>query len=254
MKTVLSASLILILICSSLQAQEGESENVNKKLAYLNFGLSVANGSFNSYKIGNANQFYQFLLQDNSLELDDGALGFKQFGFGALNIKSKTVFGVELNLQLFHASHAIAGQNMSLNSGLNASMHFGLKTIDMAARFGPKLSDDGANISAEIGMLYGFMSGTILQSSDEWKQKGAIGPGMRGGIALDVPIKNVLIVFARLGYRYMLIEENHVDPATGKSGYTFYANGNDGDLLQVDWSGAYASIGLGIALKKKKSD
>src|SRR5688572_9708202 len=149
MKNVVSANLILIIICSSLHAQESEPANGNQKLAYLSFGLSVTNGSFNSYKVGNANQFYQFLLQDNSLELDDGALGFKQFGFGALNFKSKTVFGVELNLQLFHSSHAIAGQNMSLNSGLNASMHFGLRAIDMAVRFGPKLSDDGANLSAE---------------------------------------------------------------------------------------------------------
>lgn len=244
----------LFILPSILFAQDSDAGDTNHKLAYLNFGLSVGNGSFNSYKIGNANQFYQFLLQDNSLDLDDGALGFKQFGFGALNIKPKTVFGVELNLQLFHASHAIAGQNMSLNSGLNASMHFGLKAIDMAVRFGPRLSDDGANLSAEIGMLYGFMSGTILQGSDEWKQKGALGPGMRGGIALDVPIKNVFMIFARLGYRYMLIEENHVDEDTGKSGYTFYANGNDGDLVQVDWSGAYASIGLGIVLKGKKKD
>ena len=58
----------------------------NTKPIYISLGLSVANGSFNDYKVGNANQFYQFLLQDQSLKLDDGALGFKYLGIGGLMI------------------------------------------------------------------------------------------------------------------------------------------------------------------------
>jgi len=225
----------------------------NPSVGYVGFGLSVANGSFNNYKVGNANQFYQFLLQDPTLKLDDGAIGFKYFTFGALSLREKTVFGFEFNYVAFHPSHAIAGQNLSLTSGLGGSMHFGGRSLEITCRFGPKLNKNGANISLEIATLYGFMSGSISDDSgNTWTEKGAYDSGLRGGLAIDFPVGKNLILFSRIGYRNLIIEEKHIDSTTGKSGYSFYANGNNGETVKVNWSGKYASLGMGVVIPSKK--
>ena len=224
----------------------------SKALVYLGAGLSVANGTFNDYKVGNAKEFYQFLTGDPSLKLDDGAIGFKYFSLGVLGISSKgPVIGFELSYIAFHSTRAISGTNHSL-VGTGADMHFGLKIVEMALRLGPKLDDKGSNISIEGAWEFGIMNGKIEQygaGGGEWLQKGEFGMGYRAGLSMDLVLGKNFIANARIGYRSLKVEEGHKDPTSGKM-VNFYAN-SDGDSLMVDWSGKYASVGLAFVMNSK---
>ena len=268
MKLTSRASFLLIVtvafnasIAQTLSTNNAEPESPSEKsdvpvLGYIGAGLSIANGSFNDYKVGNANQFYQYLTGDPTLKLDDGAIGFKYVSFGVISPMGKSksfVFGAEFALILSHASRAISGTNHGLTS-TGANMNFGMKMIDVSLRAGVKLDGKGSNISLEAGGGMAFMSGKIAvygSGGNEWEQKGAYGNPIRGGLSLDFVVGKKLIINARMGYRILLIDEVHKDPTTGKK-VSFYVNGTDGDIVKVDWSGKYASVGLGIVINSKK--
>ncbi|MDL5048562.1 hypothetical protein QQ054_21340 [Oscillatoria amoena NRMC-F 0135] len=229
----------------------GTQQKPNSYITF-SFGLSIVNGTFNSFKIGNVEQFYQHITGRTDVKLDDGAIGFRYVAFGYRGATEKLIMGVDFRAVQTHQTQAIAGTNQG-GTGFNAGMNFSATFLELAVIVGPNTR--GGCICLEVGPVSGFMSGAInIYSSpnQEYVQKGAFGAGLLAGLHLDFMLGKSFLINAKMGYRQLKIDESHEDGSGELK--TFYVNGQDGETVEVDWSGHYASVGISLvlALKPKK--
>jgi hypothetical protein len=104
----------------------------------------------------------------------------------------------------------------------------------------------------EPGLDIAFMSGHIKLDNTVYDISGNLGVGFHIALGADWLISKRLLASARIGQRFMNIEESH-ESSTSTTGYqTFYVNRSvNEDLLSVNWNGPYATIGLSFAFYTK---
>jgi hypothetical protein len=91
------------------------------------------------------------------------------------------------------------------------------------------------------GLEMASMSGYIKLNNINYAISGNVGMGFNLGIGPDWIISKRLMASARVGQRFMTIEEMHKDSGSPTGYRSFPVNG---DHLSVKWSGTYASFGL----------
>jgi hypothetical protein len=97
----------------------------------------------------------------------------------------------------------------------------------------------------EPGLDLAFMSGLIKLNNTNYDISGNFGAGFHLALGADWVITKRLLACARVGERFMTIKESHKNNSSSTGYSTFYVNPSvNNDLLNVKWSGPYASLGL----------
>jgi len=102
-----------------------------------------------------------------------------------------------------------------------------------------------AALMIEPGLDIASMSGNITINSKPYDISGNVGMGFHIATGIDWLITKRLLATARIGQRFMTIEESHKS-STSSTGYaTFYVDPPDNkDLVSVKWNGPYFTFGL----------
>lgn len=248
MKTLLT----FVLVFSAASCFSQSSDNISAKPS-MKFTLGGGFSLANSFKRGNADEFYSRISPDPSYKLDDGASGFKylSMGFQGAN-EGKALIGMELQLVLTHASRAIWGQDTDL--GYATEVYFSAKFVNLAIKLGMPIGSGYFII--EPGLDMGLMNGKIgmYNSAASWTiethEKGALGVGGHAAMGLDIPLGKSLSLTMRAGYRALKVEETHEDDSSSTGFSSYYVNGVDGETVKVDWSGMYANVGILLLIGK----
>jgi hypothetical protein len=166
----------------------------------------------------------------------------------AIGRSGRNWIGAELQL-IFTPEDAIYSIN---SSGSNELM---LKNFyyNIIAIYGHTLNHKKtAVLMLEPGLDLGFMSGFIKINNNTYDITGNLGVGFHIATGFDYLISRRLLLSARIGQRFMEIEESH-ESSTSSTGYSsFYVDPpSNMDLLSVKWNGTYVSLGLSFCLYGK---
>lgn len=251
----MKASLfIFVMLLSLIATAQEDSKTVGSQLPKTKITVGAGISLASSYKRGNADQFYKYLSGNPALELDDGASGFKFLSLGFQSaVEGKTMLGLEFQYVLTHPTRAIWGEDTDY--GFATRMYFSAKFLNIALKLGAPIGKTSYFVF-EPGMDLGFMNGktgvynSLANYTQEWLESGAVGIGGHFAAGLDLSLGKSFIITTRAGYRYIKIDESHKDKSSSTGYSSFYANGKNGDIVKVDWSGFYANAGILLVLGK----
>ena len=99
----------------------------------------------------------------------------------------------------------------------------------------------------EAGIEPGFMNGDIKIQNHNYKISGTSGIASHFATGFDWVISKRLFASARIGYRFMKIENNFQIPGISKY-FILYTNNTDKEVVFVNYGGLYSSIRLCFSL------
>jgi len=213
-------------------------------------------GSFsllNSYKMGNLEEFWQYITRNPSIAAPLAATGILAVNMGSmssLDSAGKNWMGVEGQFVSTSSSHTIWGTNLFY--GGKDEVYFNAKFINIVLSYG-RILDTKNNLLLiiEPGLDIGLMGGKIIVNSKIYEQSFAVGVGGHMAVGINYMFSKHIGATARLGYRFIKIDETHQDTSSTTGYSSFYANGKDGETVKVDWSGMYFTVGLVLSFNVK---
>jgi hypothetical protein len=224
-----------------IQPQSAIEMSGTMKSIRLSAGVSYER--FNRNTDDNLQLFWQDINGPNSPEITGNPISYPislRMSF-VLGRSGRNWFGDELQLK-FTPKDAIYSVNAS---GTNEIM---LKNFyyNIILFYGHTLNHKKtAALMIEPGLDLGFMSGFIKINNTTYDISGNLGAGFHIATGVDWLITKRLLFSARVGQRFMTIEESH-ESSTNSTGYSsFYVNPpSNMDLLSVKWNGPYLTLGL----------
>jgi len=214
----------------------------------FSFGLGVE--SFNRNTDDNLQVFWQNINGATGAPITGNPVSFPIYlkMNSAIGRSGRNWIGAELQL-IFTPEDAIYSTN---SSGSNELM---LKNFyyNIIAIYGHTLNHKKtAVLMLEPGLDLGFMSGFIKINNNTYDISANLGVGFHIATGIDYMISKRLLLSARVGQRFMEIEESH-ESSTSSTGYSsFYVDPpSNMDLLSVKWNGPYISVGLSFCLYGK---
>jgi len=211
------------------------------KVMRLSMGLSIE--KFNRNPDDNLQLFWDNINGANSPEITGNPISYPinlRMSF-VLGRSGRNWMGDELQLK-FTPKDAIYSVNAS---GTNEIM---LKNFyyNIILFYGHTLNHKKtAALMIEPGFDLAFMSGFIKINNTTYDISGNLGLGFHIATGVDWLITKRLLATARVGQRFMTIEESHKS-STSSTGYSsFYVNPpSNMDLVSVKWTGPYVTLGL----------
>ena len=221
----------------------------------MKFNIGISETYFKRNESDNLILFWQHLNgRDPSLEMNGNPRFFTvNLGMSsALGGTKRNWFGTIFRLN-FTPSDAISASK-TYNGALN---EIKLNTFIMSIiMFYGHTIDHKKNLILifEPGIDIGMMNGTIKIDTSTYKVSATSNFSYHLATGLDWNISKRIMASLRVGQRFMQIKEAH-ESGLSKYGYSsFYVDyPANKDLVKVNWSGSYVSIGLSYSLYGKMS-
>lgn len=224
-----------------IQPQTAIEQSGTMKAMRLSIGMSIE--KFNRNTDDNLKLFWDNINGANSPEITGNPVSYPinlRMSF-VLGQSGRNWLGDELQL-IFTPKDAIHSVNAS---GTNELM-FRNFYYNIILFYGHTLNHKKtAALMIEPGLDLGFMSGFIKINNTTYDISGNLGMGFHIATGVDWLITKRLLATARVGQRFMTIEESH-ESSTSSTGYSsFYVDPpSNMDLLSVKWNGPYFTFGL----------
>lgn len=241
---------------SKKQSSQSQGTKLGQKKIIVGTGFSL----MNKYKVGNVNEFLQYVEDYNGYEsrpADDGAPGIMTFDIGfrtAMDTAGKNWLGAGMQF-VKTAQHAIWGSMVAYGGGFDVHWDGFFMNVPISF-FHAVDSKNHFFVAVEPALDMGLISGNICIPSfyngvdTNYTEPMSFGAGFHIAGGVDY-VGKFFGVNTRLGYRYLKTPEVHYNDKSDTGYSAFYANGKNGETVKVDWSGLFFDIGIYLALDRK---
>jgi hypothetical protein len=247
--------------------KEKQAQDMNTYLSVtrskFRFNLGVDAGA-SSYARGTLDAFWQTINKDPSLSAkgkgNPFCWGAELQVYGA-DKKEKNFLG--LGLQFFKTTkNAIAASNEY--SGVTNAVSLNLSLLNISLVYFHAI-DKKITLVFEPSVVYlNSMKGSITAYGNTYgeKQSGwigwihsiAFGGGWQFSAGANYKITNAFAISCRAGYRFVTIQEVHVDDRGYSPVYnSFFVSGTDGETTMVKWNGINFTAGIVLTAAGKSS-
>lgn len=230
-------SLVLLTLASMASGQDDSP--ARKARANLAFRFSF----MNSFQRGNLDDYFHFIAQDPSRDVDAGSSAYfdVSFVFPWPGQSDMGWFGLGIGAMLFN-SHALWGTKLGFGGRAELALKPFMMYVSVPVRFLAIGKSGGGYIGIYPAVLIGWVTGHITHLNGTRYE---ITPG--GGFGFQVPLsidfyfsKHLGMEF-RAGYRFIQagVGWSNPDSPTGYTAFTI----ND-ELVKADLSGVFMTTGL----------
>jgi hypothetical protein len=217
----------------------------------MKFNIGISGTYFKRNESDNLLLYWRYKNQNNNLDLGGNQRCF------SLNLSmcspmggtKRNWFGATLQLA-FTPSNAISASN--IYNGLLNEIKLNTFYYNIIMFYGHSLNHKkNLIVIFEPALDLAMMSGSIKVDGTSYKESGMSG-GSHFALGLDWIISKRILASFRAGERFMKIKEEHEDKTLSSGFGSFYVNPQiNNDLVSVNWSGPFASIGLSYSLYGK---